>query len=322
MGNSHIPRLVASKETEIVGLADPTLESIDQRQTAHPTLNSVPDYRDHREMLEKTKPDAVAIASPHTLHMEHAMDSFAADCHVLLEKPMVTSVREARELLSKRDESGKLLIVSYQRHYLPAYRYVAEAIGRGEIGDVEYVAGLQSQSWVQQTAGSWRQDPRFSGGGQLIDSGSHLIDIIMYAINEEVAGVLAYQTNLGTPVNVNSAISIRFQNGALGTISVVGHGPDGMGEDISFYGSKGTILLRTPTFKAGQGQETIVTHENHKTGPVDIRFPEESTPDQNFIDAIRGKAKILAPGESGLRVIQVTEAATRSASSGREEVPD
>ena len=65
-----------------------------------------------------------------------------------------------------------------------------------------------------------------------------------------------------------------------------------------------------------------MTHENHKTGPVDIRFPEESTPDQNFIDAIRGKAKILAPGESGLRVIQVTEAATRSASSGREEVPD
>jgi len=53
MGNSHIPRLVASKETEIVGLADPTLESIDQRQTDHPTLNSVPDYRDHREMLRK-----------------------------------------------------------------------------------------------------------------------------------------------------------------------------------------------------------------------------------------------------------------------------
>ena len=319
MGMSHIGRLLASEDTEIVGLADPAKESIEKRRADHPGLADIPDFADHREMLAATKPDAVAIATPHTLHMEHALDSFAAGCHVLLEKPMVTSVAEARELLAKRDELGKELMVSYQRHYLPAYRYVAETIARGDIGDIEYVAGLQTQAWVQGTTGSWRQDPEFSGGGQLIDSGSHLIDIIMYAVNQEVAGVMAYQTDLGTPVNVNSAVSIRFENGALGTISVVGNGPRGMWEDVSFYGSKGAILLRTPSI--ADWRETIVTHENHETGDVEIQFPEESTPDQNFIDVILGRDKLLAPGESGLRVIQVTEAAMRSAQSGREEKP-
>ena len=319
MGMSHIGRLLASADAEIVGLADPAKDSIEKTRADHPGLKDTPDFADHREMLEVTKPDAVAIATPHTLHMQHALDSFAAGCHILLEKPMVTSVAEARELLARRDELGKVLMVSYQRHYLPAYRYVAVAIARGDIGEIEYVAGLQTQAWVKGTAGSWRQDPEFSGGGQLIDSGSHLIDIIMYAVDQEVAGVMAYQADLSMPVNINSAISLRFENGALGTISVVGNGPRGMWEDVSFYGSEGAILLRTPSIE--DWRKTVITHENHKTGDVEVVLPEESTPDENFIDVILGRDELKAPGESGLRVIQVTEAATRSAQSGREEKP-
>ncbi len=216
MGMTHIGRLLASADAEIVGLADPAAESIERTRADHPGLEYTPDFTDHGEMLEAVKPDAVVIATPHTLHMRHALDSFAAGCHILLEKPMVTSVAEARELLARRDELGKVLMVSYQRHYLPAYLYVAKAIARGDIGEIEYVAGLQTQAWVQGTGGSWRQDPKFSGGGQLIDSGSHLIDFMMYAVDQEVAGVIAYQADLATPVNVNSAISLRFESGGAG----------------------------------------------------------------------------------------------------------
>ena len=319
MRMSHIKQLLELPDAEIVALADPSDDSIATTRETFPDLRDTPAFADHREMLATAKPDAVAIATPHTLHMEHSLDAFDSGCHVLLEKPMVTSVAEARQLLAKRDELGKELMVSYQRHYLPEYQYVAEAIARGDIGEIEYVAALQSQAWLGGTAGSWRQDPEFSGGGQLIDSGSHLIDIVMYAVNQEVASVMAYLTNLSTPVNINSAIALRFEGGAMGTISVVGNGPRGMWEDVSFYGSKGTILLRTPAIE--KVRRTLVTHENHETGEVAVQMPEGSTPDQNFIDVILGRAALKAPGEAGLRVIQVTEAAARSARSGREETP-
>lgn len=319
MRMSHIERLVASPEAEIVGLADPSDDSIATTRETFPALKETPAFADHQELMAATKPAAVAIATPHTLHMRHAMDAFDAGCHILLEKPMVTSVGEARQLIARRDELSLELMVSYQRHYLPAYRYVAEAIARGDIGDIEYVAGLQSQAWLGATAGSWRQDQQFSGGGQLIDSGSHLIDIMMYAVNQEVVGVMAYQTNLSSDVNINSAIALRFGNGAMGTISVVGNGPRNMWEDVSFYGSKGTILLRTPSID--DHKNTQVLHENHATGDVTVEMPEGSTPDQNFIDVLNGTAELMAPAEAGLRVIQVTEAAMLSAKSGKEEIP-
>jgi predicted dehydrogenase len=320
MSRGHIGLLMASPDVGIVGLADPSDESIATLCATHPGLDDIPAFADHRAMLDAVKPDAVVIATPHTLHLEHAVDAFAAGCHVMLEKPMVTSVAEARTLLAKRDEAGRELLVAYQRHYTPAYRYVAAAIAGGDIGAVEYVAGLQTLHWTELTEGRWRQDYALSGGGQMIDAGSHLFDSIMFAIDRDVAAVMAYQSGLTPGVDVNSAIALRFAGGALATIALVGMAPAGWWEDISFYGSDGAILIRTPGF--GDWADATVTHRHKTKGDIAVELPAASTPDGNFIDLILGRDENRSPGEAGLRVIQVSEAAARSAESGREERPD
>ena len=238
----------------------------------------------------------------------------------MLEKPMVTTGAEARTLLAKRDAAGRELLVAYQRHYTPTYRYVAEAIGRGDIGEIEYVAGLQTLHWTELTDGRWRQDFELSGGGQMIDAGSHLFDSIMYAIDRDVAAVMAYQSGIAPGVDVNSAIALRFEGGALATVALVGMAPSGWWEDISFYGSDGAILIRTPGF--GDWADATVIHRHKTKGDIAVEFPEASTPDQNFIDVILGRDQNRSSGEAGLRVIQVSAAAARSAESGREERPD
>jgi predicted dehydrogenase len=158
--------------------------------------------------------------------------------------------------------------------------------------------------------GKWRQQLSLSGGGQLNDSGSHLLDIILWMTGLEVEQVQAFMENFDSEVDINSALSIRFRNGAMGTISVVGNSPTGgMWEDITIWGSKAVVYMR-------KGKITVKTAgTNEEYEPTGL--PGSSNPDRNFIDAILGRDQVQVPPVCGLRVIELTEAAWKSAASGR-----
>ena len=158
--------------------------------------------------------------------------------------------------------------------------------------------------------GSWRQQLALSGGGQLNDSGSHLLDIILWMTGLEVEQVQAYMENFESEVDINSALSVRFRNGAMGNFSVVGNSPvGGMWEDITIWGSKAVVYMR-------QGKLTVKTHgSNDAYEPTGL--PGGSSPDQNFVDALMGRDEVQVPPVCGLRVIELTEAAWESADKGR-----
>lgn len=317
MAYQHVGRLLGLAEVEIVGLADPNADAVARLRKKFRGLKQVPHYSDHRALLKTARPDAVAIATPHALHVQHILDSFDAGCHVMVDKPMVCSVKDAKRVLARRDKTGKVLLVSFQRHYLPHYRYGIDAITAGELGEIQFVTGVQSQGWLKLTKGTWRQDPSYSGGGQLIDSGSHLLDYVLHATGLDLKSVKAYSSNLGAPVNINSALAFSFTNGALGSISIVGNAQQNMWEDISFYGSKGSLLMRS---KQGQSlSEPEIFHENYRSGRVEVTLPADgSDPDANFIDAILGRAEVRSTGEDGLRAVELVAAAHKSAETGRE----
>src|SRR5690348_3792831 len=101
--SGHVKRLVGehADEVEIVGLADPSEASIERLVEANPAVASVPRFRSHTELLSATKPDAVEISTPHTLHYQHIVDSLQAGAHVLTEKPMVCDVQQAVDLIRR-----------------------------------------------------------------------------------------------------------------------------------------------------------------------------------------------------------------------------
>ena len=299
------------EDIEIVGLADPSENALKAFKETVGLDDSVSTYADHDEMLAAAKPDAVVISSPHGLHFEHIMSALDAGCHVHTEKPMVCTVDHAKQVMAKVEETGLHLMIGYQRHLSPAYQYCRNVVQSGELGKVNFVAAHQSQHWYRNQQGKWRQDPFLGGGGQLNDSGSHLIDILLWVLEASPDTVFAMIDNLDIEVDVLTAMSIKFDTGALCNISIVGHAQGGVQEDFSIWLEDGGLFLRDgQLLRQGPGGKPM---------PVDnADLPKGGNKDVAFIELIRGERTENPIGvENGLRVIQLTEAAWQSAELGR-----
>ena len=303
----HVERLAKMRAVKVAALVDPNAESLSRLQERVAATRGLPTFADYRKMLDKVKLDAVHINSPHTLHYPQITDSLDRGLHVLTEKPMVCTVAHAQAVVRKAKQKKRVLLVSYQRHYAGPWRYARELVQKGALGSVQYVDAMLAQNWLPITS-TWRGDPALSGGGQLNDSGSHLVDILLWITGLRVREVSAFIENRGARVDIDSAVAFRFEKDAVGTLSVLGASP-GWRESLTIWGSKGVISL-------GPGPLTLQTY----SGPAQdltAKAKDRGNPDKNFIDAILGRAENAAPGECGLRVIELTEAAWRSAATGQ-----
>ena len=117
MTNAHLPRLLAQDEVSIVALVDPVAAVMQALRERHPVLAAAATFADHEKMLDAVQPDGVVISSPHALHHPQIIAALRAGAHVLVEKPMVNTADEAAEVIATRDETGKIVMVSYQRRF-------------------------------------------------------------------------------------------------------------------------------------------------------------------------------------------------------------
>ncbi|MCL5947218.1 MAG: Gfo/Idh/MocA family oxidoreductase [Chloroflexi bacterium] len=317
MVGAHVPRLIQRQDVEIIAVTEPFEANVERFRERFPSIAGISVYSDFHTMVEAQHPDAVVISTPHRFHCEQICGSLEAGCHVLVEKPMVCSVEEARQVIHARDKAGKIVLVSYQRHYQHAFLAMKQAIDSGLIGTIQYVDLQQNQNWYnnQKHANRWRISKEISGGGQLNDSGSHIVDILLYVTNLQPKRVFATQQSFDLEVDVNSAITLEFEGGATGCLSIVGNAPFPGGsvhEDITIYGSEGAIFYR----QLGQPdpRQPFIEVRRFDSGVVEVEgVPQSSTPDDNFIAAIQGREPVQSPAEGGLKVMQLSEAAWRSA---------
>jgi len=308
----HMRRLLSIDGVEIVALCDPSEDAVAATHEAVPQTEDLPVLKDHKELLAEVEMDAVEISTPHTLHYEQIVDSLGAGLHVCCEKPMVCTVAHAKSVIEQAEESGKVMLVSYQRHYQAPYRYCRELMASGEMGKVNFITALQSQNWYRSQVGrgTWRSQMKWSGGGQLNDSGSHLLDIILWMSDLQPDEVFAYQNNLGAEVDILSAIDVRFEGGALCTFSVVGHAVNFF-EETTIWCEDATIGIRGPEIWLWRDKDKqVITGEE---------LGRTWTPDENFIAAIRGKEDVQSRPKDALKVIQLSEASWASADSGKPE---
>ena len=301
----HLRQLADIPEAQVVALTDTSEPAIAKVREEFPDLADVPVFDDYREMLAAVEMDAVEIHTPHTQHFQQAMDVLQAGKHLLLEKPMVCTTPHAHALI---EAAGDLIfMISYQRHLQGPYIYIRNQVLSGKLGNIQYVALLLGQNWYRGTKGAWRQVKALSGGGQFNDSGSHIVDIMLWTTGLAAESVFAYMENYDSEVDIDSAVSVRFTNGAQGTISIIGDSPIWW-EEFSIWGSEGTILQRQgKVYQAGYGGTLEEVTD----------LPEGSDPDRNFVDAILGRDEVAVPPVCGLRVIELTEAAWKSAELGR-----
>jgi predicted dehydrogenase len=309
---AHARRLKERDDVVIAALASRTEESIDrlvERRLADyspaPARYTSVDLMYARESL-----DAVVICTPHALHLAQAAQALRAGCHVLVEKPMVVSHAQARELASVAATSPGLVVgVAYNPAYSEAMEIVRAAVSAGRYGRLELVTGYLAQNWKELTAGSWRQRVAESGGGQVVDSGAHAIHSLLSGVGASPVELFAYSDSQDAAVDINTVVTVRFANGVLASLTI--------GGDCAVDGGSMSFIFRGGRIDVdGWRGEWVRCYgpDGQEEQRVGLGEPN---PDANFIDAIAGRAPLAAPLEDGFRVAAFTDALLESAASGR-----
>ncbi len=308
MGRAHADRLKDVPEARIVALCD--ISRANMERFWREKLGSREDVRlyDSTEKLLKQPPrglDAVLINTPHTLHFPQAMACLDAGYHVLVEKPMVTSSTHAKKLAEKVKKTGLLLQIAFQSTYSAEFAYIRDALRNNAIGELQTVTAWSHQNWRASTISTWRQDPKLSGGGQMYDTGAHLFNAITWCLDRPVEEVFCWLDNKGTPVDINAVITIRWQGGVTGSVTISGNTP-GWDDGIIIAGDKG----RLHTSIHGGKLEHYDTRGKIKYPHVP--FPNYS-PDRNFIHCLLNNAEPICPVRYGILHSWMMDALYKSA---------
>jgi predicted dehydrogenase len=254
------------------------------------------------EIVEATDVDAAVVATPNALHAPQSVALLRAGKHVIVEKPMATSVAECDEMIDASHASGALLMVAHCWRFRDEVRAMRERVASGELGEVVKTRGYGAHAtWGPE---GWFVDPALAGGGALVDMGVHAIDTARFLLGDPTPNRVcaAIGTRYGTyQVDDDGVLLITWSNG---TNSVVESGwwqprVGGLEADTEVYGTKGYARIWDP--------EPPSEDYKHDTQPMYTAQMAE------FLGAIAEGRQPRPSGEDGRVVMQVVEDAYRSA---------
>ncbi len=255
------------------------------------------------ELAEDPEIEATVIATPNALHAPQATACLRAGKHVLVEKPMATSVEECDAMIGAARESGAFLMVAHCWRFRDEVRAVRDRIAAGELGEVVKTRGYGVHAkWGPS---GWFTDSALAGGGALVDMGVHAIDTARFLLGdptpERVCATVG--TRYGAyEVDDDGILLISWSNG---TNSIVESGwwqphLSGLEAETEVYGTQGYTTIFPWAAPPSEDYE-------HCSQPM------YSTQMAEFIDAVSEGRQPRPSGEDGRVVMQVVEEAYRSA---------
>lgn len=295
----HLGRVEKARGVKLVAACDPNEKATQFLQKIAASPLSL--HTNYRKMLQDEKLDAVLISTPHNLHYTHVRDALNAGMHVLIEKPLTIKTSHAKALLELSKKKRRILHVAYQRHHWGAYTHVRNLVRKGAIGRLQAVTGYITQNWVN--GWGWRFDPVISGGGMLMDTGSHLVASMLFTSGLHVREVTALSDNVGKMVDINTTVSVRFDNDAIASLTFVGSAQE-HDEILSLHGDKGSIVLHSHQW----------TLRNQFINGEPLTVPQSAktyTPDEQFFKWISG-AKGYERPMYAIEVARLSEATYKS----------
>jgi len=334
IGQKHLEILRASSECELVAVCD-----------AHPSgaaiaaKYGVPFYSDYATLLIEHVLDGVIIATPTNTHAPVAIACARQGIHILVEKPITSTLAEARELLAVAEASGVQLLVGHHRRHNPLVQQARTIVQSGEIGQLVGVTAmfalLKPADYFDVV---WRTQP---GGGPILTNLIHDIDSLRFICGEiqSVFAVTSSKTR-GFAVEDTASLSLHFANGALGSVLVSDATPSPWsyeltsgenpsypttGQDCYFFvGTGGSLAFPSMTgwrYPQGQAPGWYQPLERHRwTTPE----PADPLSEQlaHFCRVIRGEEAPLVSGDEGLRTLAVAQAVLASAQRNLPVQPD
>ena len=302
-GGAHLGHyfssLAETAEAGSVVLCDPSEKSVPQaRKALGDKLSAV--YSDPAVMLKRAKP-SMALISMEPSAAPSAIDAaLDAGCHVFAEKPACLGVDDFRPLVAKANQRGLYLMLALANRLHPAIQEARRLVEEGEIGRI---FGLEMHFIADQTRltraayhKTWYAQKARASGGHLIWLGIHWLDLATYITGSMIREVSAFTANVGRqPIDVedSAAVTMRFDNGALGTHTSGYYLDRGYHEHIKIWGSCGWMEL---DLLADVPLSWCSTKGENASKVRQFKAPEGPTGYQPFVRAaVRASAGLQAP---------------------------
>lgn len=291
---------------------------------AHPYVEEV-------DLLRDPQVEAVYVATPVYRHADQVLAAARAGKHILVEKPLALSARDAQRMVRGCRDAGVLLGVGFMMRFHSAHQRILRWIRSGALG-VPLLGRAQLGCWYPPARGAWRQDPRRGGGGAVVDLATHCLDLLTMLLGpvRSVSAEVATRVHR-YPVEDTAALLLRFESGAFGFVDCSFALPDAAGESVcEIYGSKGCVKTRWTVGQDSRGELRACLVRNG--GAYDSRqsrpskgFVASDLPAKNvyrseieaFSQAILDSGRPPVPGEVGLECQRLVEAVYRAARWGR-----
>lgn len=311
---------------EVVACYSPT----EARRSAFAGKHGLPVTGDEAAVFGDPSVDAVMILTPPNTHLELVSRAADAGKHVLLEKPLDISPERARALVERAEAAGITLGVVLQHRFRPAGRALAQAVHDGRLGDlVGASAGIfnwRPQSYYDQPGRGTRAR---DGGGVLLTQAIHTMDLLISLAGLPVeVGALATTTPVHRMETEDLvAATLRFDGGAIGTLTATTAAYPGHPDTIDLIGTKGMARLsgnRVDMAFHDGGQETVDDAEaGGGAGADPMAFSNDAHRAvlADFLDAVERRLEPRISGREALKVHRLIEALLASAEDGRPRRP-
>jgi predicted dehydrogenase len=276
-------------------------------------------YASADELLDKSEVDAVIIATPHHVLCEIALAAIGAGKHVLAEKPIAMNEREAARIEKAAAQAGICYMSGYSLRFFVAQKQVYELLAAGVVGEIQAVtAGIGTGP-----LGDWFGRVEM-GGGALLYLGSHLVDEILWYLQDEPVQVYADVRNRpDTGVDETSAFQIRFAGGAVAQCLVT-QAVEGWFDFVNIYGREGRIGLQSSNwlrYEISVSSRAVPAYAEPTTicpglrgDPIMMMLVPEV---EEFAAAIQENRQPAITATDGRQVLKVLDAVVESGQTGR-----
>lgn len=311
IARNHILSMLQQLDTtEIVVVCEPNQKAYDNVRSifSEAGLTPPPNRPDLHSLLReyKTRLDAAFIMTPHVFHFEHAKQCLEVGLDVLLEKPMVITASEARDLIRLRDQTGRLMVIAFNGSLSPCIREASRFIQSGKAGRIHAINSMVWEDWSENYVGHWKQKREISGGGFMFDTGSHMLNTLTDLVGEPFSEITAWLDNRDKSVDIIGTVMVRTKSGVLLTMTACGAAIPSIGSEIRIFGTDATI-------RTGIWGEYLEIQKRGEKSMVNIEISPSLGVWDQFLAVRNGKIDNPSPPEIGLRMAILWDAIQASA---------
>ena len=313
---------------EICALCDIVKENAEDKMVKFELSPDIPIYTDYHEMLEKEKPELVAIATESGEHAQIALDCINEGCNVIIEKPIALSLEDADKVIALADAKHVKVCANHQNRFNKSILKIRDAVEKDRFGRMFY--GTAHIRWSRdyeyynraKWRGTWEQD-----GGALMNQCIHNIDLLRWMMGDDIDEVVGMTDRLNHDYIDAEDLGIalvKFSNGGYGIIEgTTDIYPKNLEETLYLFGEKGTV--KAGGTSVNRIEEWRFSDMLDDPNDVKSQFREDPPNVYGFghtplyadvIDAINNDRQPYVDARAGRRALELVLAIYKSAAEG------